>query len=205
VRSVERLRPDLVVLEREENRRETHDELQAAGIPCLVVHVTGVAGVPGMLEDLGEAVGRAGAARALAAEVRLELERSAAFHAGVERRIVGLPLIWREPLMAIAPSRYGGDLVGRSGFVVPDPSPGDGYPVVTPARAGELGVEVLLLSSEPHDFTPAEGEAVADAVREAGHARPVPLKVDGEALTWFGARTAAALRWWRALRASLPR
>ena len=36
-----------------------------------------------------------------------------------------------------------------------------------------------------------------------GYPPPQPHLVDGESLTWFGARTAPALRYWRELRADL--
>jgi ABC-type hemin transport system substrate-binding protein len=52
------LEPDLVVLDREENRRETWDELRAAGVNVWHSDVQRAADVPGMLRSLGTAVGR---------------------------------------------------------------------------------------------------------------------------------------------------
>ena len=192
--------PQLVVLDEEENRRETYDALCAAGIRCWAARVRGVADVPPMLEELGAEVGRAAAGRELAAAVRDSL-REAGEEGAWRRGPRALPLIWHEPLMALAPSRYGGDLLRAAGWQVPD-VPGDetGYPRVTPQLLGELGIEELLLTSEPHDFSEAEGHEIAQAVAEAGYPAPRPLKVDGEALTWFGARTAEALVYFRKLR-----
>ena len=195
------LEPDLVVLEREENPKAVWEQLVAAGIETYVAHVCSVDDVAPMLVDLGQAVGRGASGHVLAEAVR----REQGLCVEPSRRPVAVPLIWHDPLMAVAPTRYAGDLVRSVGFDVPDVEPGVGYPQVTPRRIGEVGTEVLMLTSEPHDFTVEEGDAVADEVAAAGFARPEPMKVDGEALTWFGARTASAIRSWRrVLEATLP-
>lgn len=201
LRAIKDLAPDLVVLEREENRKEHFEELAAEGIRTWVTHVVSGADVPPMLEELGRAVGKADAGRELAARTRAAVEEAESAAARLGRSPVAVPLIWNDPLMAVAPSRYGGDLVRRAGFTVPDPGNGEGYPRVSPRRIGELGVEVLLLTSEPHDFTAEEGEAIAAAVGREGFPRPRTAKVDGQALTWFGARTPEALAWWMRFRA----
>ena len=194
-----RIRPDLVVLDREENKREHHDALVAAGIRVWVAEVRRVDEVPAMLDDLGAAVERAAYATRMADELRAELAESTP--AAGNR--VAAALIWHEPLMALSAERYGGDLVRRAGFTVPEldaaDGSGNGYPTVTPGELGAAGINTLLLTSEPHDFTVAEGEQLADAVQAAGFPRPAPHKVDGEALTWFGSRSAAGLRWFREL------
>lgn len=195
------LAPDLVLLEREENPREVYDRLRAAGVPTWVTHVTRVAEVPEMLRSLGTAIGRPdrGAELADATDRALAaIEPDAG-----RRRPRAVPLIWNEPLMAVGPARYSGDILVRCGFDIPDLVPGVGYPEVTPQAIGEAGIEVLLLTSEPHDFTQAEGEAVADAVEHAGFARPLAVKVDGEALTWFGSRTASAISVWTRVNRSI--
>lgn len=201
VRRILELAPDLVLLDREENTRETHDALDAGGVPTWVAHALEVADIPQLLRELGSRVGREERGAALAAEVEAELATTSRVLSEGPHP-VAVPLIWNEPLMMVAPSRYAGDLVRVSGFTVPDPEPeGNGYPVVSPELLAEAKVEVLLLTSEPHDFTQEEGDAVADAVARTGAPRPRALKVDGEALTWFGAHTVPALAWWRAFRA----
>ena len=186
------LQPDVVLLDEQENRREDHDRLVAAGVPVFVTNVTSLADVPAMLKALGATIDRTAAG----AESAAALEAAIARMTMPERRPRAVPLIWNEPLMSVAPTRYAGDLLVRCGFDVPDLDPASGYPEVSPSLLGEAGVEVLLLTSEPHDFTVEEGEAIADAVAGAGYPRPRPLKVDGEALTWFGARTLSALSVW---------
>ncbi len=207
LRGVLDLAPDLVVLEREENRREAYDALVAAGVSLYVAHVLSPEDVPGTLRELGERTGRVRAAEALAKDLEAALAERAGGAAGSwpspakGPRVV--PLIWNDPLMSVAPTRYSGALLAAAGFEVPDLVPGEGYPRVSPGMIGEAGVTHLLLSSEPHDFSVEEGEALAAAVLARGHSRPHAIKVDGQDLTWFGARTATALRRFRARCAEL--
>jgi len=201
LRSIRALEPDVVILEREENTLRTHRELEEAGLRTLVLHVLRVADVPSMLRELGEAVGRSAAGEELARRTEEALRRAEERASRLGPGPCTLPLIWNEPLMAVAPSRYGGDILLHCGFRSPIlPAAAGGYPRVTPELLGEMGVELLLLASEPHEFTDEEAAAVCDAVAAAGHARPHPLLVDGEDLTWFGVRTARALQAWTTLR-----
>lgn len=198
--------PDVVLMEREENRREAHDELVAAGLRVWVAHVTRVADVPPMLESLGAAVGRAARGRELAGATQQAIDETVRVANALQDRPVALPLIWHDPLMSVAPSRYSGDILTAAGFTVPDLSHAGGptgYPSIAPRDIGEARTAWLLLSSEPHDFTIEEGESIADSVEATGYARPRVCKVDGEALTWFGSRTASALAYWRDLRLTL--
>ena len=191
------LRPDLVVMEKEENPLDAWRRFQDAGVTTFVAHVTSVADVGPMLTELGRALGRSDRGAELAAELA-DVQQAAPAVGPVV-----VPLIWNDPLMAVSPTRYSGDLLRAAGLVVPDIPSRTGYPEVDPDLLGRLGVEHLLLTSEPHRFTLEEGEAVAEAMAAAGHARPRCRLVDGEGLTWFGARTARALPYWQRLRVEL--
>ena len=184
-------RPDVVVLDREENPKAVHDTLVEQGVAVVVSTVEHPSDVPALLRELGEAVGRAedGERLAIATEAALAGQPSAKTPGP---RVA--PMIWHEPLMAVGPRRYAGALLEVMGWTVPDLEPGgNGYPVVTPQALVEHRIEGLLLSSEPHAFTMEEGEAIADAVEALGAPRPWCRLIDGEALTWFGSRTHRSL------------
>ena len=155
-------RPDVVVLDREENPKAVHDALVEQGVTVVVSTVEHPAEVPALLRELGEAVGRADEGERLAEAT----EGALAGQPSTENpgpRVT--PMIWHEPLMAVGPRRYAGALLEAMGWTVPDLDPeGNGYPVVTPALLVEHRIEGLLLSSEPHAFALEEGEAIADAV-----------------------------------------
>lgn len=197
------MQPDLVLLDREENRRETFEALEDAGVPTWVSAVRSVREVPDMLRSLGTHTGLQSTAERRACRIEALLDQARALREQAAST-VAVPLIWHEPLMAVAPRRYAGDLVRSVGFEVPDFDPGDnGYPEIDPAMLAHVGVEELLLTSEPHAFTPAEGQAIVASVVAAGGRRPRARLVDGEALTWFGTGTERGLAWWIAFRAAI--
>ncbi len=187
-------RPDLVVLDREENPKEFYDALIELGIEVYVSTVEHPNEVPEMLIELGQLLNLETKAVQLAQEIRAEL--SSDFDSGPTI----LPMIWHDPLMAVAPTKYAGALLECCGFKVPNLEPnGNGYPVVTPEAIQSHGVEGLLLSSEPHEFSKQEGEVICDAVEALGGPRPWTRCIDGEALTWFGSHTLLGLRTFNAL------
>ena len=188
-------RPDLVILDREENPKDVYEALNEAGIETFVSEVEHPSDVPEMLIQLGERLNLEAKANELATSIRKELE-GIPQHEGP----IVLPMIWHEPLMAVSPKKYSGALLEACGFRVPDLEPnGNGYPVVSPEQIIEHNVEGLLLSSEPHEFSKQEGEAICDAVEALGGPRPWTKCIDGEALTWFGSHTLTGLRTFIAL------
>ncbi|MEC8577156.1 MAG: hypothetical protein VXY68_05500, partial [Candidatus Thermoplasmatota archaeon] len=90
---------------------------------------------------------------------------------------------------------YAGNMLTCLGFKVPNiEAKGTGYPVVTPDSIVENGVTDLFLSSEPHEFTTAEGQALHEALAQRTDEPPTVHFIDGEDLTWMGSRTARALQ-----------
>ncbi|MCU4183802.1 helical backbone metal receptor [Acidiferrimicrobium sp. IK] len=173
IEAIAALRPDLVVLDREENRREDAEALAAAGIPLHVLHITGV-------EDVEEALD--GMARAVGAE---EVEKGAVTPAPPARPAVPVWVpIWRRPWMAIGNGTYGASLLAAAGFQVR--AGGDGrYPEEDLRRVAALGVSFVLAPSEPYPFKERHR-------RELEVVAPVEM-VDGKDLFWWGVRTPAAL------------
>ena len=187
--------PDVVILDREENPREVYEALTKAGIETFVSTVERPADVPELLMLLGERLDLLPKATELANAIQHELTEETHRNGPVV-----LPMIWHEPLMAVSPTKYSGALLEACGFQIPDIEPeGNGYPIVTPEDIVQHNVEGLLLSSEPHEFSKAEGEAISDAVEAIGGERPWTRCIDGEALTWFGSHTLTGLRTFNAL------
>ena len=211
VAKVVALRPDVVIVNQEENRREDAEALMAAGIDVLSQFPRTVADVPGMLRELGSLVGREADAEPFAAEIERALSEPVLAPA-----TPALTLIWRKPWMAVGPGTYADDLLTLSGFtnVITDAT--DPYPQVHSgqfrhpgsATAHIAAPDVVLLPTEPYEFGSKDLLAVRDLVGE----QPALEIVDGQLLTWHGVRTATALRSFRDLaqkaaknRTDLPR
>ena len=188
---IRNLEPDLIVMDKEENPLEIYQTLQNEGFTIFVSEVESPRDVPKMLRDLGNASGRDSAGEQLA----LLCEESLDQLSTVGKKLRTVPLIWYEPLMAVSPLKYAGAILSEVGFDVIDTHPeGNGYPEVSVDDFIEHDVELILLTSEPHEFTLEEGDGIAANIVKAGGKAPLVKLIDGEDLTWFGSRTESALR-----------
>ncbi|MCU1380290.1 MAG: hypothetical protein JWN29_3273 [Acidimicrobiales bacterium] len=164
------LAPDLVVVNDEENRREDHDALVAAGLAVHVVRINAVTDVGPELAALAERVG------VTAPAIELPPARPSWVRVFVP--------IWKRPWMTIGTDTYGSSLLAHLGAT--NVWAGERYPEMSLEQAAALRPELVLAPSEPYPFAErhrAELEAVA----------PVVL-VDGQDLFWWGARTPDAAR-----------
>ncbi|HVL48022.1 MAG TPA: helical backbone metal receptor [Candidatus Thermoplasmatota archaeon] len=186
VKAILALEPTLVVVNTEENRREDVDAIAKGGAPVHVTDIRTVARAVDAVRGLGEATGAIGPAKALAKRLE-EAAREAAARRGPPVKVY-CP-IWRDPWMTMNGDTYAHDALAHAGAanVFADASARwcDG----TPAEALARGAEAALLPSEPYPFS---GKHVDDLVA-AGFPRARVGLVDGEALTWYGVRTARGL------------
>jgi hypothetical protein len=110
-----------------------------------------------------------------------------------------LYLIWHAPWMTVARDTYVSRMLARVGWqTLPAEAGGYAgaarYPALTGDEPWLPAVEEVLLSSEPFSFQERHVDA-ARALCPGAHVR----RVDGELLSWYGARAAAGLRYLRAL------
>jgi len=203
------LAPTHVLVNVDENRRETVEALRAwpAGKrpEVLVTHPCtpedNLALITQVAEAFAAVPGVAARAAALQGELAAELAATRAAREGLVVQRV-LYLIWREPWMTVARDTYIARMLESVGWqTLPAVDGGESGAARYPALSGDepwlAQVQQVLLSSEPYRF----GEQhVDEAQRLCPNAR-VRL-VDGERLSWYGARTAAGLRYLRVLAAS---
>lgn len=182
--------PDVVVMDRDENPKAVYEWCLEQGYETFVCHVQHPRDVPDMLRALGRVVKRPSEAEVWATQIEDELTAVA-----VSNERVALPLIWHDPLMAANGTTYAGNMLACMGYTVPIIEPdGTGYPEVSVESLVQCGITDLFLSSEPHEFTTQEGEALLNALRALTDNPPALHFIDGEDLTWMGTRTLAGLR-----------
>jgi ABC-type Fe3+-hydroxamate transport system substrate-binding protein len=188
------LRPDLVLLNEEENRREDADALAAAGVPLHVSFPRDAAGTAAMVRDIGAALDAAPAAARIAADIEARSARvraaAAARAAAGERAPRWAYLIWRRPWMAVNGDTFVHALLAQAGGVNVLADLPTRYPEVTAAQLAAADPDVVLLSSEPFPFTDAHADELA---AESGLPRERFRLVDGELLSWHGSRTPAGV------------
>ena len=198
---IRELAPTHVLVNMDENRRETVDEL-AAFVPHIVVtHPNTPQDNLALFGLLGGIFGAEDAAARLADDLRAALDEAAALRATLADERV-LYLIWREPWMTIARDTYIAATLAAVGWhTLPAVEGGETgaarYPVFDWDAPWLPEVERVLLSTEPYRF---RAEHLPEVERLA--ARPA-LLVDGEMVSWYGSRAALGLRWLCALRRSL--
>jgi len=198
-----RLAPTHVLVNVDENRRETLDAIAGWGADAPEIVVTHpldpVDNLP-LVEQLATtfagAPGLAGRARALRDALAAEL--AATTPDGRPKRRV-LYLIWHGPWMTVARDTYLSRMLARVGWqTLPDAVGGYAgaarYPALTGSEPWLGAVEQVLLSSEPFAFQDRHLEEAA-ALCPAARVR----RVDGELLGWYGSRAVEGLRYLRAL------
>jgi ABC-type Fe3+-hydroxamate transport system substrate-binding protein len=200
VAKLRRLAPTHVVVNVDENRLDTVEELRSFVPHVLVTHPCAPDDNHALIDQLAEAFASAAgvAARAQALHDRLALELDATTPAGRPVQRV-LYLIWREPWMTVARDTYISRMLARVNWQTAPAREGGPHGAARyPALRGDepwLGaIDRVLLSSEPYRFT---REHFPEAAALARGAR-VQL-VDGELLSWYGPRAADGLRYLRAL------
>ncbi len=200
VEAVRALAPTHLIVNIDENRRETVEELAAFVPHVIVTH-------PCVPEDnfalyrlFGGVFGKDTEARALAAQLQAALDETAAVRAALPLERV-LYLIWREPWMTVSRATYIAAMLAAVGWESPAAADGPRYPEVDWATVRHAAEDTMprrvLLSSEPYRFTTAH---VAEVAALAG--LPAML-IDGEMCSWYGSRAAAGLRYLAGLRRTL--
>ncbi|MGQ0552844.1 MAG: helical backbone metal receptor [Planctomycetota bacterium] len=201
------LRPDLVLMNDEENRREDWEALRAAGLNVYSSLPVTAADTAEMVRAIGTALAApaadvAGRAHAIAEDIE---RRAARVAAAAQQRATPVRfayLIWREPWMGVGADTYasalltlagGLNVLGENAAAAPDPAPRPTpprYPQLTPAALADAQPDLVLLGSEPFPFRERHlTELAALTGLPAARFR----LVDGELLSWHGSRTPAGI------------
>ena len=178
--AIARLGPDLVVANREENRRVDVERLRAAGIPVWVTAIESVdrgvrvAAAP-VRRPAGGRCARSGCSR----------PRPSGHDRPSCRRLRVVVPIWRDPWMVVGSSTFAGDLVARLGLANVLADDARAVPEADAGGPGRRsGPTWSLLPDEPYPSPRTTGR------------RPSPdvatVLVSGRDLTWYGPSMATA-------------
>lgn len=207
------LQPDFVLMNSEENRREDHATLEAAGLSIWVTEPHTVLEAINILWDIMDIFEMP----QMSMMVR-EIERSydyteLAMRSETRESIPVFAPIWKDPWMTFNQGTYIHDLLSicggqnvfaererlyplRADLGKAEPIQSDRdtrYPRVSLAEVLSKQPEVILLPSEPFPFTEADAEFFYALDIPAAHNEHIYV-VDGALLTWHGTRLAFALQ-----------
>jgi ABC-type Fe3+-hydroxamate transport system substrate-binding protein len=185
------LRPDLVVVNDEENRYSDAAALIDGGIAVYSMS-------PRSVEDVGEAVVDLAERVGSSAPVQFAPDN---WHAWLTTMLTprwyeAFVAVWRRPWMSLAADTYGSSLLDLLGVGNVCAGAVERYPEVTLDEVATLAPNLVLLPSEPYPFAERH---VAEIERDVPGV-PTVL-IDGRDLFWWGTRTPAAAQ---RLRDALP-
>lgn len=196
---VRALQPTHVIVNIDENRRETAEALRAIVPHVIVTHPNAPQDNIALYRLLG------GIFRCEARAQRLVERFDAAFAECVEVARSFTPervlyLIWRDPWMTVSRDTYIARTLALVGWESVDTADSSRYPAITLDARRLDDVGRVLLSSEPYRFS--ERHVAELSSLPALRGIPVSL-IDGEMTSWYGSRAIDGLAYLPALRRSL--
>lgn len=178
--------PTHVIMNVDENRRETAEALRAFVPHVVVTHPLGPRDNLALYRLCGALFARDEEAERLCARFEAALARAIA--AGRDARPADvLYLIWKDPWMTVSPDTYIARTLALVGWRTLPREATARYPAVALDDPAVAGASLVLLSSEPYRFRPAHVADVAAVTR-----RPA-LLIDGEMTSWYGSRAIVGL------------
>jgi ABC-type Fe3+-hydroxamate transport system substrate-binding protein len=185
LKKIEALQPDFILCEKEENTPDMVAAL-AARYPVYVTNVESVADALRMIADVGHVVGQAAAATALITQIEAAFTRIPRSEAPLRVAY----LIWKDPYMAVGPTTYINDVLARCGLINVLANHAARYPVISLQELATAQPQMVLLSSEPYEFTAEHVGEIQGALPQA----TIQL-VDGEMFSWYGSRMLPAAQY----------
>lgn len=196
---VRALAPTHLIVNVDENRRETVDQLASFVPHVIVTHPLAPHDNLELYRLLGGIFSREREALALQDRLRAALDELARVSADFTVEKV-LYLIWRRPWMTVARATYISATLAQVGWHTLPAQAASRYPTCDLNEDWLGEIDRVLLPSEPYRFRERHLEEVAALPALRG--RAVHL-IDGEMTSWYGSRAIAGLRYLADYRRSL--
>lgn len=183
---IEKLVPDLIIGNKEENYRQGIEALQAK-FPVWMSDIVSLQDAIEMIRHVGALTGTQARADEITQQIRnafSHLKKRAA------KRV--LYLIWRKPWMAAGRQTFINSMLEACGWE--NCLSELRYPSLTDADIISLRPDVIFLSSEPYPFNDSHHMELNAIVPS-----PATISVDGEMFSWYGSRLIKAPEYFNAL------
>jgi ABC-type Fe3+-hydroxamate transport system substrate-binding protein len=181
------LAPTHLVVNVDENRRETVDAARAFVPNIIVTHPINPIDNRRLFTLFGAIFGREREAAALALAFRDALAEVDAAASTLPRQSV-VYLIWRKPWMTVARDTYVSATLSRAGLDTVPAQASRRYPELADDDPVWRQADRIIVSSEPYAFRSRDADDLA--VR---YQRPAHL-IDGEWTSWYGSRAIEGLK-----------
>lgn len=172
---IDKLQPDLIIGNKEENYEEGIDILKKK-YPVWMSDIYTLNDAFEMIRSIGSILNTQEQSQYLITSIKNSFSK---IHP--KNRIKALYFIWNSPKMAVGSNTFINEMLHLAGFdnVLQDSR----YPELTDDQIKEFNPDVILLSSEPFPFKEKHIEQFRDLVPNA-----IIKIVDGELFSWYGSR-----------------
>jgi len=184
------LKPDVVLVNEEENRKQDAEFLRDHGIALHVTFPNSIEEAVQTIRDMGIAFGAQESADALCEEI---LNRMVKYSRPVARRAV--IFIWRRPYMTVNATTYVDSVCRFFGFDNVFAQAPERYPRLEQQQIREANPEVALFPDEPYVFQEKDLDEFRSLYPDVDAVRNNRLLLfDGTYVTWHGYGTLRTLR-----------
>src|SRR5262245_9894939 len=184
------LKPDIIILNEEENRKEDADFFRDQGIPLRITFPSNVIEAAKTIKELGEEFHATGKAESIFNQINEALE-----NIKVPRSVETLIFIWKRPYWTINKSTYVHSICEVVGLKNVFAELSDRYPQLSENQIIEANPEAVLFPDEPYVFREKDVLEFQNQFPELKAVQQSKLiMIDGTYLTWHGVRTLKALR-----------
>ena len=177
------LRPDIVLMNDEENRKEDHQELTERGITCHSTMPRTLAETAEMVRSVAVALESVERGEEIASDIE---GRARAVAAAARPSVSFAYIIWADPMMSVNRDTFASALLCNAGGVNVFGDRAERYPEVSVEELRAQNPELLFLCTEPYPF---KAKDAVDLAVELGVPMDRILIADGEYLSWHGSRT----------------
>jgi len=190
------LRPDLVLANREENKRQDVERLRAKGIDVWVTDARTMETGAREFRELADLGANRDAVRNVVDPVTRAVESAMRNLRPKADRVPVFCPIWRNPWMAVGGDTYSNDLLTHCGgdnvFADFEDRSGRRYPIVREEDIVHAAPEVILLPDEPYAFGPKDVADLLSLAVPAARSARIHL-IDGTWVSWYGPRIKRAI------------
>lgn len=187
---IRQLHPDLILANKEENKKEQIDEL-SDHFPVWISDVNDLKTAYQMISAVGKLTETEKKAEELVTTIQRAFATDSKSNSNLKPRTAYL--IWKDPYMTVGGDTFIHQMLNHAGFENIF-SGRKRYPQIEIEEINKLGCEVLLLSSEPYPFSKNHIYELTGI-----HPNTKIILADGELFSWYGSRLLKAPAYFKSL------
>lgn len=195
--AIEKLKPDLIIANKEENEQEQIEEL-CKRYPVWISDIYNLDNALEMIFRVGEITNKPTQSKGLVTQIKNKFSQFKNTKHEARNRHTAAYLIWKNPYMAAGHHTFIDFMLGECGLKNVFSNEKSRYPEITTQILIDKNPQIILLSSEPYPFKEKHLQELKAQLPNAKI-----MLVDGEMFSWYGSRLLKAFDYFDGLIASL--